>query len=123
MTLMDQLQMKPLSVSKETIIYNMPVNAATTQPFGYLHGGATAALAETVASLGALQHVKENEIVFGLELNINHLKAVNTGSVTATALPIHIGRTSHVWDVRVVDESDNLIAVSRCTMAVKAKRP
>ena len=114
MTLMDQLQMKPLSVSKETIIYNMPVNAATTQPFGYLHG---------VASLGALQHIKENEIIFGLELNINHLKAVNTGSVTATALPIHIGRTSHVWDVRVVDESNNLIAVSRCTMAVKAKRP
>lgn len=121
MTLMQRLQMEALSVTKEAVIYKMPVNEATTQPFGFLHGGATAALAETVASVGAMCHLASTQIAFGLEININHLRSVRTGDVIATATPIHIGRSSHVWDVRVVDEEGHLIAISRCTLAIRTK--
>lgn len=121
MTLMQQLQMEEISVTKEAVVYQMPVNEATTQPFGFLHGGATAALAETVASVGAMCHLAPTQIAFGLELNINHLRSTRTGYVIATATPIHIGRSSHVWDVRVADEEQHLIAISRCTLAIKTQ--
>jgi uncharacterized protein (TIGR00369 family) len=99
----------------------MPVDDRTRQPYGILHGGASVALAETVASVAALANVdREQFVAVGLEINANHVRAKSDGMVTATATPIHIGRTTQVWDVRIVDESDRLVCVSRCTLAIRA---
>ena len=97
----------------------MPVDARTHQPFGLLHGGASVALAETVASLGAALHVDRSRAgVVGIEINANHVRGIRTGTVTATATPLHVGRTSQVWSIDIVDESGRRICVSRCTLAV-----
>jgi len=97
----------------------MPVDGRTKQPFGYLHGGASVALAETVASVGAYQLLdKEKETCFGMEINANHIRAKKDGVVTAKAKVLHRGRSSQVWEIKIVDENDKLICISRCTMAV-----
>jgi hypothetical protein len=84
---------------------------------------ASLALAETVASLGATANIDRQEFVaVGLEINANHLRAMQDGVVTATGTPIHIGRTTQVWDIRIVDEADRPVCVSRCTLAVRPKR-
>jgi len=97
----------------------MPVEGRTKQPFGYLHGGASVALAETVASVGAYELLdKEKETCFGMEINANHIRAKKDGVVTAKAKVLHRGRTSQVWDIKIYDEREKLVCVSRCTMAV-----
>ena len=107
----------------DLVIATMPVNENTRQPFGILHGGASAALAETVASLGAYMNVDpETQAAVGVELNANHIKAKRDGIVTATATPIQRGRTIHVWDIRIEDEDRKLVCVSRCTLAIVSKR-
>lgn len=102
----------------------MPVDARTHQPFGLLHGGASAALAETVGSVASWLCIDpEQQICVGMEINCNHLRAKRQGTVTATASPLHLGATTHVWDIRIKDERDHLICVSRLTVAVlKRKR-
>lgn len=100
----------------------MPVDDRTRQPFGILHGGASAVLAETVASLGAVQNIDgETQAAVGLELNANHIRAKTEGSVTATATPLHRGRRTQVWDIRIEDEEGRLICASRCTLAIIQK--
>jgi len=107
----------------DLVIATMPVNENTRQPFGILHGGASAALAETVASLGAFMNVDpDTQAAVGVELNANHIKAKRDGIVTATATPIQRGRTIHVWDIRIEDEDKKLVCVSRCTLAIVSKR-
>jgi 1,4-dihydroxy-2-naphthoyl-CoA hydrolase len=109
-------------LTPDRVVATMPVDQRTRQPFGILHGGASVALAETVASIAATANVDRKEFVaVGLEINANHVRAKAEGQVTATATPIHIGRTTHVWDVRIVDESDRLICVSRCTVAIRPR--
>src|SRR6476661_9845703 len=94
-----------VELSATRVVATMPVDQRTRQPFGILHGGASVALAETVASLGATANVDREEFVaVGLEINANHLRAKSDGMITATATPIHLGRTTHVWDIRIVDE-------------------
>ncbi|MFZ3590617.1 hotdog fold thioesterase [Bacillus sp. DJP31] len=101
------------------VMATMPVDERTHQPFGVLHGGASVALAETVASVGTYHLVdQETESCAGLEINANHLKAKKDGVVTAIATILHRGRTTMVWDIKIVDEEERLICVSRCTMAV-----
>lgn len=118
-TLMETLQMKYELVTKEKIQVSMPITDKVVQPMGFLHGGATAALAETAASLGGMQHVdSKHQAIVGIEINCNHLKAKKEGSVIATATPLHIGKRTMVWDIQVHDEKENLIAVSRCTLGV-----
>lgn len=98
----------------------MPVDARTKQPFGLLHGGSSALLAETLASLAGnlcLEDPARNQAV-GLELNANHLRAVTSGTVTGTARALHVGRSTQVWDVRIEDEKARLVCVARLTMAV-----
>src|ERR1044071_1317437 len=120
--LADTLGIEVLELSATRVIASMPVDQRTRQPFGILHGGASVALAETVASLGATANVDREEFVaVGLEINANHLRAKSEGLVTATATPIHLGRTTHVWDVRIVDETDRLVCVSRCTLAIRPR--
>ncbi len=104
------------------VVATMPVDERTHQPFGILHGGASVALAETVASIGAAANIDRSAFMaVGLEINANHLRAKSEGVVTGTATPIHVGRTTHVWDVRIVDESGRLVCVSRCTMAIRPR--
>ena len=107
----------------DLVIATMPVNENTRQPFGILHGGASAALAETVASLGAYMNVDpDTQAAVGVELNANHIRAKRDGIVTATATPVRRGRTIHVWDIRIEDEEKKLVCVSRCTLAIVSKR-
>jgi len=110
-------------LDKDKVIATMPVDDRTKQPFGLLHGGASAALAETVASIGAyLNCDPETQAAVGIELNANHLRGKTDGTVTATATPIHRGRSTHVSGVPIVDENDKLVCVSRCTLAIVNRR-
>jgi 1,4-dihydroxy-2-naphthoyl-CoA hydrolase len=98
---------------------SMPVNNTTRQPYGFLHGGASCVLAETVGSVGsALVIDRDKFYCVGLEINANHLKSVTDGIVTATARPLHLGKTTHVWDIRLHDEREKLFCVSRLTVAI-----
>jgi 1,4-dihydroxy-2-naphthoyl-CoA hydrolase len=109
-------------LTPQRVVATMPVDDRTRQPFGILHGGASVALAETVASLGGTMNVDlETNVVVGVEINANHIKAKRDGRVTGTALPIHIGRSTQVWEVRIVDEEHRTVCVSRCTLAVVPK--
>ena len=109
-------------LTPERVVATMPVDDRTRQPFGILHGGASVALAETVASLGGTMNVDlEANAVVGVEINANHIKAKRDGVVTGTATPIHIGRSTQVWEVRIVDEQERTVCVSRCTLAVVPK--
>jgi 1,4-dihydroxy-2-naphthoyl-CoA hydrolase len=110
-------------IEKGKVVATMPVDDRTRQPFGLLHGGASVALAESVASIGAYELVnKEKEVVVGLEINANHIKGKRDGIVTATGTVLHQGRTTMVWDIKITDEQEQLISVSRCTIAVIEKR-
>ena len=103
---------------------SMPVDNRTRQAYGLLHGGASATLAETVGSVASVLVVDpEFYYVVGVELNCNHIRSVRDGLVIATALPLHIGISSHVWDIRIVDKNEKLVCVSRLTVFVKAKKP
>lgn len=102
----------------------MPVEVRTRQPFGLLHGGASVALAETLGSLGCyLTLPDDGSRGVGLEINANHLRAVRDGVVTGTGRPLHLGRTTQVWEIRICDDAGNLSCISRLTMAVVAPTP
>jgi uncharacterized protein (TIGR00369 family) len=108
-----------LEMTAEKVVATMPVDDRTRQPFGLLHGGASAALAETVASIGAFLNIDGDvQAAVGVELNVNHLRAKTEGVVTATATPLHRGRRTHVWGIRIEDEQSRLVAVSRLTIAI-----
>lgn len=122
-TLMRSLGIEATSLDKNMVIMTMPVDERTHQPAGFLHGGANVALAETAASIGAyLQVDPEQYNVFGIEINANHIKSKRNGTVTAKAKPIHIGRTTMVWEINISDEDENLICISRCTIGVVPKK-
>ncbi len=113
------LEIKILEATVDRVVATMPVQAKVHQPFGLLHGGASVALAETVASLGAYLNVMDSGMgAVGLEINANHLKGKRDGIVTATATPIHKGRSTHVWQVEIKDEAGKMVCVSRCTLAI-----
>jgi uncharacterized protein (TIGR00369 family) len=115
-----------LELSEERVVATMPVDDRTRQPFGLLHGGASLALAETAASLGAFALIdRERFVAVGLEINGNHLRPKTDGTVRATAVPVHVGRTTQVWAIEIADEQGRLVCVSRCTMAVvpRDRRP
>src|SRR5690625_1611942 len=121
--LMESLGIETVTMEKDKVVMTMPVDERTHQPFGYLHGGASVLLAETVASIGGFLNIdQEKEAVFGMEINANHVKSKRDGIVTATATPLHIGRTTMVWDIKITDEKDDLISVSRCTLGVVSKK-
>ncbi|MDN3428025.1 hotdog fold thioesterase [Microbacterium sp. APC 3898] len=110
-------------ITPDRVTATMPVHAATHQPFGQLHGGASVVLAESVASVGTWHLIdQEHEIAVGLEINANHLRGKQEGIVTAIGTPLHKGRTTMVWDIKIVDEEEKLICVSRCTVAIVKKK-
>jgi 1,4-dihydroxy-2-naphthoyl-CoA hydrolase len=117
-TLMETLGLEFLENGPDRVVARIPVKG-NTQPYGVLHGGATAALCETVASFGTALAAGPDKIVMGVELNVNHIRAVREGYVTATGTPLHLGRTTAVWDMRVHDDDGRLVAVSRLTVAIR----
>ena len=120
--LADTLGIVVTELTTQRVVATMPVDERTRQPFGILHGGASVALAETVASLGGTMNVDlERFVVVGVEINANHIRAKKDGTVTGTGTPIHVGRSTQVWEVRIVDEEARTVCVSRCTLAVVPK--
>jgi 1,4-dihydroxy-2-naphthoyl-CoA hydrolase len=110
-------------VGEDFVRATMPVNAHTHQPFGLLHGGASVALAETLGSIGSMLCVDaERFMTVGQEINANHIRGMSSGLVTGTARPYHLGRTSHVWHIELRDEREQLVCVSRLTIAVVERR-
>jgi uncharacterized protein (TIGR00369 family) len=120
--LAERLGIEWLEIAEDRVVARMPVEG-NVQPYGILHGGATAALCETVASVGTAVGVGADKRVTGVELNINHLRAVTSGHVTAVGTPLHVGRTTAVWEMRVHDDDGRVIAASRLTLAIRDARP
>ncbi len=116
--LADRLGIQIAELTPQRVIATMPVTPDHHQPLGYLHGGASVALAETVASIGAFFNCPPGKATFGLEINANHIRPKRDGVVTAIGAPLHIGKSTQVWEVRIVDEQERLICISRCTIAV-----
>lgn len=113
------LGMQFTAIGPDFLRGRMPVEDRTHQPDGILHGGASVALAETLGSYAAGLVVDRSKYrVVGQEINANHLRGVASGFVTGTARPVHLGRRSHVWEIRISDEQDKLVCISRLTMAV-----
>ena len=100
------------------VVMSMPVDARHYQPLGYLHGGASVVLAETVATTGAWLNCPPGKIAFGSEINASHLRPKRSGTLTAVGTPVQVGRTNQVWEVRIHDEDEKLVCVSRCRLAV-----
>ncbi|GGA99181.1 PaaI family thioesterase [Macrococcus hajekii] len=121
-SLLSHFDMKLQDLNPGQVTLSMPVTDKVRQPFGYLHGGATVALCETAASIGATGLIDiSSQIAFGLEINANHIASVKEGTIYAAASIIHQGSATQVWEVRVTDDSKRLVSIARCTMAVKEK--
>ncbi|MFZ5653092.1 MAG: PaaI family thioesterase [Pseudomonadota bacterium] len=109
-----------VAFGEDHLTARMPVDERTRQPYGILHGGASCLLAETVGShASALCIDLEREYCVGLEINANHLRPVRDGHVYATARPIHLGRSTHIWDIRIRDDAGHLVCISRLTMMIR----
>ena len=121
-TLNKVLGIRFTEVGADFLRATMPVDHRTHQPMGLLHGGASVALAETLGSAGAYLCVDANQFnVVGLEINCNHVRGVRAGVVTGTARPLHLGKSTHIWEIRITDEADRLVAISRLTVAILSK--
>lgn len=113
-TLMESLKIEFIDAGKDFLTAKMPVNSSVHQPMGLLHGGATVALAESVGSAASIMFIDATkEEVRGIEISANHLKSKRAGEVFATAKIIHKGRTLHIWEIRVVDENEELISLCK----------
>lgn len=122
-TMSEHLGMKFVELGRDFLKVSMPVDHRTKQPYGILHGGASVALAETVGSVASalvIDHTKY--FCVGIEINANHIRSAREGLVTGTCTPVHIGSSTHVWDIRIHDEKERLICVSRLTVAVLERK-
>ena len=118
-TLVSHLGIRYTEVGEDFLRASMPVDARTKQPAGILHGGASVALAETLGSTGANLVVdRQQQLCVGLEINANHVRAIREGEVYGIARPLHLGGTTQVWEIRISDDQDRLVCMSRITMAV-----
>ncbi len=118
-TLVDHLGIEFLEIGDNYITAKMPVDHRTVQPMGLLHGGASVVLAETLGSVASSIIADRNKSYgVGLEINANHLKSARDGFVTGKVTPIHIGRKTHVWDIKIYNNNNDLICVSRLTVAI-----
>jgi uncharacterized protein (TIGR00369 family) len=121
-TAVAHLGMEFLEVGDDFIRARVPVDTRTRQPYGLLHGGVSVVLAETLGSCGAAYATPEGHRAVGLDINANHIKGVTSGWVTGVTRPVHMGRTTHVWQIDMHNEAGELTCVSRITMAVLAPR-
>ena len=112
------LGVQVIEASPERVVLELPVTSRVHQPYGILHGGVSALLAESAASLGGALSVPAGKHVVGIELNASHLRSVRTGSLRATATPVRTGRTVHVWEIRLTDSQGRPVCAARCSLAV-----
>lgn len=118
-TLMETLEIVYTDIDADYLVATMPVNAKVHQPAGLLHGGASVALAESVGSTAAHFSIDTNtQEIRGLEITANHIRGVSNGLVTAIAKPIHKGRTTQLWEIRIMDEQEKLISICKLTVIV-----
>ncbi|MDQ3957930.1 MAG: PaaI family thioesterase [Actinomycetota bacterium] len=118
-TIHEPLGIRAVEVGPDKVELAMDVGPAVHQPMGLLHGGASAVLAESAASLGAMMNCGDGEFAVGVELNISHLRGRRDGVVRAVAVPLRKGRSMHVWSVDIVDGDGTAVAVARCTLAIR----
>ena len=122
-TMMDYLDIKIDEIGEDFISATMPVGPKTHQPLGYLHGGASLALAESLGSMASYLLIDTEKFnVFGLEINANHIKSKRDGIVKAIARPVHLGKQTHIWDIRMEDENKNLISIARLTNIITQRK-
>lgn len=115
----DFLGMEWTAIGDDFLQISMPVNERTKQPYGIMHGGASCAIAETVGSVASALVIDLNKFYcVGLEINANHLRSVKGGVVTGKSRPLHLGKTTHVWDIKIYDEDEKLVCVSLLTVAI-----
>ena len=122
-TLMETLKIEFTEIGENYVICKMPVTSEVHQPAGILHGGATAALVETVGSFASRYFIKNKDLAIrGIEISTNHIKSISNGFVYAKATNIHLGRTMQIWEVKVTDENENLISLGKLTtLAINKK--
>ena len=121
-TMGEHLGMEWTELGDNFIKIKMPVDERTRQPYGLLHGGASCALAETAGSIGSSLIIDPHKFIcVGLEINANHVRSARQGFVTATATPLHLGKNTHVWDIRIHDDAERLVCISRLTVAILDK--
>jgi 1,4-dihydroxy-2-naphthoyl-CoA hydrolase len=122
-TLGEHLGMQFTEIGDNYLKATMPVDNRTHQPYGLLHGGASVALAETLGSVGSALIIDTSKwMCVGLDINANHVRGVKNGLVTGIATPLHIGATTHVWEIKIFDDREKLICISRLTVAILKKR-
>jgi len=119
---MRAIDIRITAIGEDFLRGTMPVDSRTRQPYGILHGGASVALAETLGSTAAMLCCDEGMATVGVEINANHLRAVREGLVTGTARPLHVGRSTQVWEIRIENAAGELTCISRLTMAVVPQR-
>lgn len=119
----EQLGVQTVLMTPEKVVLRVPVGPRVHQPYGILHGGVSALLAESAASMGGAVSVEPDQIVVGTELNCSHLRSMTSGTLTATATPIRKGRSVHVWGIELTDDEGRLICVARCTLQVLKAPP
>lgn len=121
-TLVEHLGIEFFEIGDDFLTARLPVDARTIQPYGLLHGGASVALAETLGSIAASLCVDPaHKIVVGLDINANHVRGVRSGYVIGVTRPLHLGASTHVWEIRITDERDKLVCIARLTMAILDK--
>lgn len=121
-TMNELIGIKFIEVGENYVKATMPVDNRTRQAYGLLHGGASVTLAETVGSVASIMVVDPDlYYCMGVEINANHLRSVKEGFVTATATPLHIGLSSHVWEIKIIDKNEKIVCASRLTVFVKKK--
>jgi 1,4-dihydroxy-2-naphthoyl-CoA hydrolase len=120
--ILERLGIKFLERGDDYLKASMPVDKRTIQPLGILHGGASAVLAETLGSAASYMSLDPSRYSVGLEINANHIKSISSGIVIGIAKPVHLGNSTQVWDITIKNEKDQLICISRLTMAVLTKK-
>jgi 1,4-dihydroxy-2-naphthoyl-CoA hydrolase len=122
-TMGENLGIEFTEIKEDRLVAKMPVDHRTIQPHGLLHGGASVSLAETLGSVAAHLSIDDAKyVVVGLEINANHIRSARNGYVTGTARAVHVGRSTHVWSVDIVDDSNKLVCSSRVTLVIKEKK-
>ena len=123
-TMAEHIGIELTEIGEDYIKGRMPVDHRTQQPYGLLHGGASVALAETLGSIGSAYVIDHSKFIcVGLEINANHIRGAKQGFVYGTATPLHLGNSTHVWEIKIHDEHEKLICVSRLTVAILKKNP
>jgi 1,4-dihydroxy-2-naphthoyl-CoA hydrolase len=116
--LVKDLGIEHVELEPERVVMTMPVDVRHVQPLGYLHGGASVVLAETVATTGAWLNCPPGKVAFGSEINASHLRPKRSGTLTGIGSPVQVGSTNQVWEIRIHDEDGKPVCVSRCRLAV-----